>query len=65
LKADEQGKADLVYLVKGIDDKRKAWYYVMVERNKKSEFKIALGNEIIHLENYGTILHSAYGESPP
>ncbi len=58
-------KADLIYLVKGVDDGRNAWYYVLVERLKLSLFLKALNDEIIHLENYGEILYSAYGDEPP
>jgi hypothetical protein len=58
-------KADLVYLVKGIDDGKNAWYYVLVERLKLSLFLKALNDDIIHLENYGEILYSAYGDEPP
>jgi hypothetical protein len=58
-------QADLVYLVKGIDNSRNAWYYVLVERLKLSLFLKALNDDIIHLENYGKILHSAYGDEPP
>jgi len=58
-------QADLIYLVKGVDDGRNAWYYVMVERLKLSLFQKALNDDIIHLENYGIILHSAYGDEPP
>lgn len=57
--------ADLIYLVKGIDAGRNAWYYVLVERLKLQLFLKALNDDIIHLENYGKILHSAYGDEPP
>lgn len=63
--AAKSANADLVYLVKGIDDNRNAWYYVLVERLKVSLFLKALNNDIIHLENYGKILYSAYGDHPP
>jgi hypothetical protein len=62
---DKAGKADLIYLVKGVDDNRNAWYYVLVERLKLSLFLKALNDDIIHLENYGEILYSAYGDEPP
>lgn len=62
---DKAGKADLIYLVKGVDDNRNAWYYVLVERLKLSLFLKALNDDIIHLENYGIILYSAYGDEPP
>lgn len=58
-------QADLIYLVKGIDAGRNAWYYVLVERLKVQLFLKALNDEIIHLENYGKILFSAYGDEPP
>ncbi|MCE3255035.1 MAG: hypothetical protein K0R25_529 [Rickettsiaceae bacterium] len=63
--ATKSSKADLVYLVKGVDDGRNAWYYVLVERLKLSLFLKALNDDIIHLENYGEILYSAYGDEPP
>jgi len=58
-------QAELIYLVKGIDAGRNAWYYVLVERLKVQLFLKALNDDIIHLENYGKILFSAYGEEPP
>jgi len=61
----KSSKADLIYLVKGTDDNRKAWYYVLVERLKLSLFLKALNDSTIHLENYGEVLHSAYGDEPP
>ncbi len=57
-------QAELIYLVKGVDAGRNAWYYVLVERLKVQLFLKALNDEIIHLENYGKILFSAYGEDP-
>lgn len=63
--AAKSANADLVYLVKGIDDNRNAWYYVLVERLKVSLFLKALNDDIIHLEDYGKILYSAYGDHPP
>ena len=65
LDSKKSSKADLVYLVKGIDDNKNAWYYVLVERLKVSLFLKALNDDIIHLENYGIILYSAYGDHPP
>ncbi len=66
LKVDPKKKmqSELIYLVKGIDAGRNAWYYVLVERLKLQLFLKALNDEIIHLENYGNILYSAYGEEP-
>lgn len=61
----KRADASLLFLVKGIDDNRPAWYYVLVERLKLPMFKRALNDNIIHLEEYGKILYSAYGEDPP
>jgi hypothetical protein len=58
-------QAEQIYLVKGIDAGRNAWYYVLVERLKVQLFLKALNDDIIHLENYGKILFSAYGDEPP
>ena len=58
-------QADLIYLVKGIDAGRNAWYYILVERPKVQLFLKALNDDIIHLDQYGEILFSAYGEEPP
>jgi hypothetical protein len=58
-------QADLIYLVKGVDAGRNAWYYVLVDRLKVQTFLKALNDDIIHLENYGKILYSAYGDEPP
>lgn len=61
----KKSMADLIYLVKGVDAGRNAWYYVLVERLKVQLFLKALNDDIIHLENYGKILFSAYGDEPP
>lgn len=62
---EKRAKADLIYLVKGVDAGRNAWYYVLVDRLKVQLFLKALNDDIIHLENYGKILFSAYGDEPP
>lgn len=53
-----------IYLVKGVDNGRDAWYYVLVTGCIKN-FLSELGNQIIHLENHGIIIKSAYGKDPP
>jgi hypothetical protein len=57
--------AHYIYLVKGVDAGRNAWYYVLVEKLKVQLFLKALNDDIIHLEKYGKILYSAYGDEPP
>ena len=54
-----------IYLVKGVDKGLNAWYYVLVNPNLTDEFMKQLNDEIIHLEQLGIILDSAYGEEPP
>jgi hypothetical protein len=61
----KRAQASLIYLVKGVDDGRNAWYYVLVERPKLQLFLKALNDDIIHLEHYGKVLYSAYGDEPP
>jgi len=62
---EKRMKAELIYLVKGVDAGRNAWYYVLVDRLKVQLFLKALNDDIIHLEEYGSILYSAYGDEPP
>jgi hypothetical protein len=57
--------AQYIYLVRGVDAGRNAWYYVLVERLKVQLVLKALNDDIIHLEKYGKILYSAYGDEPP
>lgn len=57
--------AELIYFVKGTDNERNAWYYVLVDPNNITKFKIALDDKIIHLEEHSIILSSGYGDNPP
>eukprot|EP01006_Ploeotia_vitrea_P040224 TRINITY_DN66413_c0_g1_i1.p1 TRINITY_DN66413_c0_g1~~TRINITY_DN66413_c0_g1_i1.p1 ORF type:complete len:246 (+),score=10.99 TRINITY_DN66413_c0_g1_i1:3-740(+) len=61
----EPKKSEMVYLVRGIDNGRKAWYYVEVNPHQHAEFRNHLDDDIIHLEKYGSIIRSGYGEAPP
>jgi hypothetical protein len=56
--------AHRIYLVKGIDAGRRAWYYVQVTGSIKV-FLNAVQDEIIHLKEHGTIIISAYGGDAP
>jgi hypothetical protein len=40
----------IVYLVRGVDAERNAWYYVAVDPRKTNVFEKALNDDIIHLE---------------
>ena len=57
--------ADYLYLVKGLDGDRRAWYYVLVDQQKIDSYVKDLNNDSIHLDDYGKIIYSAYGEEPP
>ena len=54
-----------VYLVKGDDKGRQAWYYVLVDKKKENQFKVQLAAETMDLEKYGQVLCSGYGKDPP
>ncbi len=58
-------KRDLVYLVRGLDEGKDAWYYIEVEEDRKELFLKALNDDVIHLETYGKIIYSGFGEEPP
>ncbi len=56
--------ASRIYLVKGVDASRNAWYYILVTGSIK-HFKECLDDDIIQLADHGEILHSAYGDEAP
>lgn len=58
-------QAEYIYLVKGLDAGREAWYYVLVDKKKIKQFLKELEADIIHLEDFGVVLYSAYGMEPP
>lgn len=59
-------RPDCIFLVKGKDTtNRPAWYYVMVDKSKKDTFEHIEGKQSLNLNDYGTILHSGYGDEPP
>lgn len=60
-------EGDRVYLVRGLDEGRRAWYYVLVRDDDDvvAAFKEGLKAETINLEDYGKILESGYGKDPP
>ena len=58
--------ADLLYLVRGSDEGEPAWHFLMLEnRAKKALFLHDLNSKSINIKNYGKILASGWGESPP
>jgi hypothetical protein len=56
----------LLFLVNATDKtQRKAWYYILVQPDLLSLFKRKMATKSINLSDYGTIIESGYGETPP
>lgn len=66
---DQLGKsrADCLYLCKGLDKGRAAWYYVMVDKPKIPIFlkQYETPGGTINLLDYGEVVYSGWGEEPP
>ncbi|MFO0425261.1 MAG: hypothetical protein ACK526_01735 [Planctomyces sp.] len=61
-----KSRADCIFLIKGKDTtNRPAWYYVLTPFWKKTSLSNLQGTGNRNLNDYGTILHSGYGEEPP
>jgi hypothetical protein len=58
-------RGKLLYLVTGQENGKPVWYYLQVEKTKLALFKQALKAERISLEQYGRILCSGWGSTPP
>jgi hypothetical protein len=56
---------DLVWLVRGKDQGRPAWHYVLLSRSKIALFKRAIATGNLDVSHYGTILVSGWGQDPP
>lgn len=56
-----------IYLVTGGRDntQRFAWYYVRIDARKKIFFEYAIKSGQIALTDFGDVLRSGYGETPP
>ncbi len=60
--------SDLVYIIRGTDRKKDAWYYILVDAEKESYFERAVGgddDDNVELTHYGVILDSGFGVDPP
>ena len=53
-----------VYLVRGMDEGRPAWHYVLVDKEKIEEFVAQVATGTIDVAEYGKILRSGSGENP-
>ncbi len=58
-------RGDLVYLVRGTDNGRKAWHYVLVDKLKLPIFLKKIETGSLDLADYGAVLASGWGEDPP
>jgi len=63
----KNSQGELLYIVRGKDKGRAAWYYVLIDKMKLPLFKAKMKTkpDIIHLDDYGTILECGWGENPP
>jgi hypothetical protein len=58
--------AQRIYLIRGQDSTgKKAWYYLLVTPGQNAQFEESAGRGQMQLTEFGRILRSGYGESPP
>lgn len=61
-----KSNADLCYKVVGRDSTgREAYYFVLIDKNKKAAFLKNRVGDSYNLEDYGKIIYSAYGSEVP
>jgi len=54
-----------IHLVRGKDGERPAWHYVLVDNDKALAFQAVAKTGNIDVADYGKILQSGWGDSPP
>jgi hypothetical protein len=61
-----KSRADMCYKVVGRDSTgREAYYFVLIDKDKKSQFLRHKVGDTYNLEDYGKIVYSAYGTKVP
>jgi hypothetical protein len=60
-----QDVGSLLHLVRGTDNGKSAWHYVMVEPTKLNMFKEQVSTGTIEISKFGEILVSGWGKDPP
>ena len=61
-----QAKGDIFLVQGGIDASgRKSWYFVRVQSSKVRAFLAAVAQKHINISQYGEIVVSGFGETPP
>ena len=61
-------RSELIYLVKGEDKGKPAWYYIQVDKKKDILFQRAISNSSggnIDLKCYGEVIKYGWGKEPP
>ena len=58
-------KGHRVYLVRGKENDKQAWYYILVNEDKLEHFKTQLCTGIMKPVKHGAILYSGWGQDPP
>ena len=60
-----KSRLDCLFLVRGKDNGRAAWHYVLVDKSKREMFLAKSRSGSIDVALYGQILYSGWGENPP
>ena len=58
-------RSSLIYLVRGTDRGRPAWYYVLLDEGKENAFNEQMSADKINLCAFGKVLKSGFGKDPP
>ncbi|ABD45073.1 hypothetical protein ECHLIB_0544 [Ehrlichia chaffeensis str. Liberty] len=61
----KKSRLDCLFLVRGKDNGRAAWHYVLVDKPKREMFLAKSRSGSIDVALYGQILYSGWGENPP
>ena len=56
---------ELVYLVRGNDNGREAWHYVLVDKSKLHFFKQKMKTGSVDVAEFGKVIYSGWGKDPP
>jgi hypothetical protein len=65
IRAFFEERAKLLYLVRGKDNGRPGWHYVLIDKPKLQRFQQALKTGSFDVSHYGKIIDSGWGQSPP
>ena len=62
---EDRFTGNYLYTVYVTDRGRKAWYYVLVDKDKVDDFKAKVATGTIKVGEYGKVLRSGWGKDPP